>query len=51
MWSSFWAWLMYDVESKREVVMKLDHFGNLIFILTFSCEKEAIVNAYTFKNN
>ena len=43
---------MYNVKNKRELVINLDHSGNLAFILTFiSYEKEVIVNAYTFKKN
>ena len=43
---------MYNVENKRELVINLDHSGNLVFILPFiSYEKEVIVNAYTFKKN
>ena len=33
-------------------MINLGHSGNLVFLLTFiSHEKEAIVNAYTFKKN
>lgn len=32
-WFSFWAWLAYDAENKREVAVKLDHAGNFVFIL------------------
>lgn len=43
---------MYNVENKRKLVINLGHSGNLVFLLSFiSHEKEAIVNAYTFKKN
>lgn len=35
--SSFWAWFACNVENKTEVEFKVDHSGNLVFILTFIC--------------